>query len=86
MNISVDNALVDDPLIRLRNNGNQIVEKNDDHKHCLEDPYEPDEGCDRILFIICDLIFFVFLYPALVYRRVHITDRITKAIQEVTKI
>ena len=86
VNISIDNALINNPLIRLRNNSDQIVKEDDDHEHCLKDPYEPDIGSNCILLILGDFIVLELLYPPFIYRSMHVSYRITKTVQEISKI
>ena len=49
MNITVDIPLVDYSFVCLGDDSNKIIQQNDDHKHCLEEPDSPGESNNAIL-------------------------------------
>ena len=48
MNIAVDGPLVDYSFVCLSDDGNKIIQQNDDHEHSLEEPDCPNEGYDTV--------------------------------------
>ena len=74
MNVAVDLSLVDDSLVCLRDDGDEVVEKYDDHEEGLDNPNEPDQRNNGILFRSSDFTFLLFVYPAFVHWLVKVTN------------
>jgi hypothetical protein len=86
VDIGVYHFLVYRPFVRLRDDRDEIVQQNDNHKHGLKDPNQPNVSGHQIFISLRNLPFINFFDPVLVIWLFHVSYGVSHAVQEVAHI